>query len=116
LDVGFLPLSSVYFDEDGLPAPPDANHPDDPAPPLPDRWRLPIYVDLGLAGGLALLCIILLSIGWGRLISATYEGVQGNTMADICVIISVTILLATLLRCLVNRKLPRSAGLSVFRR
>jgi hypothetical protein len=60
--------------------------------------RKRMFIDIGISAGMALLCIILLSIGFETLISATYQGVQGNTMADISVMIVVTLLVAAIIR------------------
>jgi hypothetical protein len=71
--------------------------------------RRSMFIDIGISGGLALLCIILLAIGFNTLISATYEGVQGNTMADVSEIIVIAILVAAIIRGVV-------AGLYFFPR
>jgi hypothetical protein len=97
MDVGLLPLCQYNFDENGEPAPMIPGDDKDP-PKLPEKWHKGIWIDIGFAAFLGVLCIALLGAGWENLISATYQGVQGNTMADIAGIITITFLVATILR------------------
>jgi hypothetical protein len=101
MDVGLLPLCWVRFYDEGKRIP--LKRDDDSAPQkLPSVYNKGISIDIGIAGVLALLCLILVSVGWKNLISVTYQGARGNAIADICGIICVTFLIAWILRIVVG--------------
>jgi hypothetical protein len=101
IDMGLLEISSpiepyVWDLVDDEPAPTDAR-----SQVLSADQKRSLFVDVGISSAMSILCIVLLGVGWKRLISPGSPSPQTEPMANICFILTVAVLVAAMLRSIV---------------